>query len=517
MTASTKSRGWSWGLAVTILLTGLVISVRIQQRRNDIAAANEPTCKGKTLSAWLVVASTVPDDNDPGLNAIREIGPSAVPYLLRAFREGRLPRPARRNDRDLMRWEIQEHAAAALKALGPAAATAVPSLVECLKDNDKKVRSEAAEILGKTGVATKPVRDALLLALNDEESAFNASHALGVLGRKEANVVYELIEVAKSKKKPAAYWAAVSFVELGEKSKPALPVLIELCRNPTPDSDWEAVKAIGMIGTDAAPAVPALVRVLEAGGPWARKCAAISLGRIGPPAKAAIPALRDRHHKEDSNYTRADFARALWRIDHGQIETSLAMARSIVEEELRAAISGDRISYGLMSALDLLGELGTNATPAMPVLMKALQFDDSHVQLCAAWAAWQIDGAQRTAATNVLWKLLGVENFPMEDFGQGPFSGLASLKRDRESYRIRVAAAGMLWQIEPESRNALGPNLKQLLREWNLWTNMKSVIPEEVALAPALEEFMKDETYRDLHPVAEAAFDDVTGAKAERW
>jgi hypothetical protein len=113
--------------------------------------------------------------------------------------------------------------------------------------------------------------------------------------------------------------------------------------------------------------------------------------------------------------------------------------------------------------------------------------------------------------------LLGVDNFPLEDFGKGPFSGLASIKRDRESYHIRAAAAGMLWQIEPGARDVLKPTLMQLLKEWNLWTSMKSIIPEDAALVPVLVEFMKDEKYRELHPVAEEVLDHVMGAKAERW
>jgi hypothetical protein len=82
---------------------------------------------------------------------------------------------------------------------------------------------------------------------------------------------------------------------------------------------------------------------------------------------------------------------------------------------------------------------------------------------------------------------------------------------------VRVAAAGMLWRIEPEARKVLKPMVKQLLKEWNLWTSMKSIIPEGAALAPVLDDFLKDETCRELHHMAEAVLDHVTGANAERW
>jgi HEAT repeat protein len=512
-----KCRGLWWGLVACIVLIAIAIGSWFQLRRNNVERTDEPVYQGKSFSAWLVEASSLPDDNDPSLNAIREIGPPAVPLLLPAFREGTLPSRVQRYGRDVMQWEVQERAAEALKALGPAAAEVVPDIVECLKNGDKKMRAQSAEILGKTSVATKPVCDALLSALNDPDVAFEASRSLAALGRKGANVVYGLTEVAKSGKKSVANYAAFTLAQIGPRAKPALPVLIELITVPSPDSDWEAVKAIGMIGSEAAPAVPALVRVLEAGGPWARKCAAISLGRIGPAAKAAVPTLKALQKTEDSNYTKADIARALWRIDRDQSGATLTAAQSIVEDELRAAATEESISYGLMSALDLLGELGTNAATAMPVVMKAVQFDDPHVQLCAAWAAFQIDAGQRAVTTNVLWRLIGVENFPLEDFGKGPFAGLASLKRDRESYHIRVAAVGMLWQIAPEARGVLKTIVKQSLREWRLWTSMNSIIPEDAAIAPVLEELLKDEQCRDLHPVAEEVLDHVTGTEAERW
>ncbi len=515
MNANAPWRCRNWCLVVVLLFLGLAVVVWMQPLGQNAGAAHEPAHNGRTLSEWLMEASTVPDDNDPGRNAIQEIGPSAVPYLARAFREGRLPRRVQRQGRDVQRWEIQDHAAQALKALGPAAAAAVPTLIECLRDGDKRIRSEAAQILGKTGVATKPVRGALLLALNDEDTAYHAAQALGVLGRKETNLVYELIGVAGSGKKPAAYWATVALVDLGTKAAPALPVLIELSRNPSPDSDWEAVKAIGMIGPDAAAAVPSLVRVVEAGGPWARKCAVISLGRIGPAATASLPVLRLLLEKEDERYTKADIARSLWRIDPGQLQPTLATAQSIVEKELLAASSEGRISFGLMSALDLLGELGTNALRALPMILESTRFDDPHVQLCAAWAAWQVEPAQTSLATNVLWKLAGIENYSLEDFKT--FTFLAEAKRERESYHIRIAALAMLWQIEPESRTKVKPVMEQLLKRWTYWTGMKRIIPEDQVLAPVLKALLSDDSRGEIHALVQEVLDQVTSADAERW
>ncbi len=515
MTANRKRCRWGWGLVAVILLTSLAVSVQILQRPDGVAATNEPIHKGKTLSAWLLEASNVPDNTDSGLNAIRDIGPSAVPYLMRAFREGKLPGRVRRIDRDVEPWEIQERAAEALKALGPAAAAAVPGLIECLKDNDKKVRSEAAEILGKTGVASKPARDALLSALDDEDVAYHAANALGVLGRNDTNVVLELMGIAKSGRKPAAYWAAVSFVRLGAKSKPALPVLIELISHPAPDSDWQAVKAIGMIGPDAAQAVPALAKVFDIGGPWARKCAVISLGRIGPAARAVIPKLQDRLDEEESNYTRADVARALWRIDRDLSRASLLAALEIVEDELRAAASEEGISHGLTSALGLLGELGTNALLALPVVTKAIQLNEPHVQLCAAWAAWQIDPSQTHMTTEVLQRLADVKNYALENFRSLNF--LAESKRERESYHIRIAAVAMLWQIEPESKIVLRPIMMHLLTQWHHWTSMKSIIPENQTMQPVLQELLSDAACTDMHPLLEEVLEQVMGADAERW
>lgn len=94
---------------------------------------------------------------------------------------------------------------------------------------------------------------------------------------------------------------------------------------------------------------------------------------------------------------------------------------------------------------------------------------------------------------------------------------LVEPKRKRESFHIRMAAAGALWQTDFEDKDSLRKFTTQLLKEWKHWTSMKAVIPEEQALVPLLNEIIADPNAKEVNPMATTALSDISGSRGERW
>ena len=93
-----------------------------------------PTRKATTLAGFLMQRIGVSSGRAP---CDTEIGPSAVPALIEALR-----------DDD---GGVRAGAAAALGEIGPAAAAAVPALTEALRDAKGEVRVRVAGALGEIG------------------------------------------------------------------------------------------------------------------------------------------------------------------------------------------------------------------------------------------------------------------------------------------------------------------------------------------------------------------------------
>jgi HEAT repeat protein len=274
---------------------------------------------------------------------IQEIGPQAapaVPALIEALRS---------SDRML-----QDAAAGALFAIGPGAKDAVPALfewnaglntnlalhilerigeaavpgaIEALRDPTLKVRSGAADLLGRIGARPDLVVPALLRTLGDPEPDVRraATGSLHKFGEISGEIRSTLTAIASGDPDPfvrieAASALAVSTKDPSEASrllKPlldhdepgvrlsaatalwfasgeaeaVLPVLIAILDHPR--SRWDACQDLGSMGPAAAPAVPALTRFLKDDNPNVVWAVAESLGKIGKGARPALPALRE--------------------------------------------------------------------------------------------------------------------------------------------------------------------------------------------------------------------------------
>jgi hypothetical protein len=154
---------------------------------------------------------------------------------------------------------------------------------------------------------------------------------------------------------------------------------------------------------------------------------AITMGNIGPAARESLPTLLE-FTKSDKSTVRIYSARALWKVS-GQVEPALSV--------LEAGIQ-DKSAKFRWAAPVFLGEMGTNALRALPLLVEASKDADKEVASLAIQALAEVGGGDTVP--------LLVER----------------LRSDDPS--IRASAATALGKLGPKAKAAV-PELEQLITD----------------------------------------------------
>ncbi len=207
----------------------------------------EPVCHGKTLSYWLSCyhgGLTVHSDSSQAADeAIREMGSKTVPRLLELLQE---PDP---DLKDRVWAILRKHnlvksrfppdhldnlsACYALEALGDLAGSAVPKLIAMLeKDNSLFARQAVPTILGRIGPAAATAIPLLVQKTTNSNAhvRVNSVIALGQIGRRPQSVVPPLIESLNDPFVSVRIEAARSLGAFGKNAQSAVPALLELRR-----------------------------------------------------------------------------------------------------------------------------------------------------------------------------------------------------------------------------------------------------------------------------------------------
>lgn len=255
--------------------------------------------------------------------------------------------------------------------------------------------------------------------------------------------------------------AAYGFLVLGPEAKAALPELISMLGDRAPEVRIVAAFAIGKIGPDGAPAIPALQRLVTNSGYgrfWAdeKGLAAFALGAIGPLARPALPQL-DLLRKDSNPFVRASAEAAFIKISGTGLDAIFEASKSP---------SG---STNWTFAAEAIESLGTNAAPAIPFLIPALQHTNDGVRYKALDALSAIHMSPETtipailplvAATNTNnWDrahaLTVLRNFGPSARGFVPMTTLLQALADPDE-NIRIRATNALRQIDPEAGRKAG-------------------------------------------------------------
>jgi HEAT repeat protein len=270
----------------------------------------------------------------PAAEALARIGPprEAIPAFIRLLKKD----DAANKGRLLYAEGERREAANALGKIGPAAAAAVPALIERLQDKTEtgpglfspNIRGAAARALGKIGATDKRVLPALIKGLDDEATLGDAAAALGDLGPAAAEALPALLKKSKelaakpTVKSPEDFWAADGIIKaLSGIGGPGILYLGELCQSRHGIMSDGVPQALEKLGPRAHAAVPGLIKAMKKkttakkGQKVNQKASiAVILARIGPKAKDAVPVLLEVAKDADLT-TRQAAAYALYQID----------------------------------------------------------------------------------------------------------------------------------------------------------------------------------------------------------
>ena len=273
----------------------------------------------------------------------------------------------------------------ALAEIGPAAAPAVPAVIESLSSSDSSLQYVAAFALGKIGVdeADAALREAA--AADDPFLASLASWALATIHPDDAALQAEAVDRLQgglTSDVPAVRNAAVEGLSdlaprLGEPDRKALAkAFAGLLADPVPSVGLaaggglirlgadaldalraalaeqpvrnDALEILSVMGPQALQALDDLVAALADSDPVCRSDAAFAIASIGPEAKGAVPALEQVLGDESAEAT---------------------------------------VRY---TAAYALGKIGSEAASAEPLLRKLVDSEDEQLATVCVWAVLKI-------------------------------------------------------------------------------------------------------------------------------
>lgn len=178
-----------------------------------------------------------------------------------------------------------------IRRIGP---SAIPLLVELLRDRSESIRRGAVDELIDLAPDTQWIQPALRRALRDEDAvvAGDAARALGALGKRASPSVAALVRTLSHDDQYVRIYAAEALASIGPAAAGAAHALADALNDPAPGVRWAACEALGRIGAAAASAVPQLIAALDDEFLYVRIFAAGALGSIGPKAQSARDALQ---------------------------------------------------------------------------------------------------------------------------------------------------------------------------------------------------------------------------------
>ncbi|MHB8519904.1 MAG: HEAT repeat domain-containing protein [Limisphaerales bacterium] len=443
---STRRRFWPrwWPVALAASLGPLLAAALIPR-----AADREPVYHGRPLRDWVKGFDTADNAaHNQALAALRTLGSNAVPCLSKDLccRDSMFVRAVRRIAHQAPWIKVnldaaerrRIHAVELLGAIGPAARTAVPALIQIIAGVHGAVPPAIAErALLDIGSDSAPP---LIEALTDEATAVREFAAgtlfvliedRGISETSQQHAVAPLVKMLRDTNPRQRRLAAATLGRIATHARPAVPALIAALQDAEPGVRAQAALALGEIGVAASDAIVALVGLLADAAAPVRENAAFALGRFGPAARQAAPALA-RSLADDDEAVRVNTANALGRIG---VATG-PVVPALIDRLL------DRAPLVRASAATALGKFGPTAGAAAPALIDALQDDDGQVRRDAAKSLGKLGPA-----------------------AIGAISALTTALRDDQN-SVRICSIEALGEIGPAARAAIPALLKAQVNDY---------------------------------------------------
>jgi HEAT repeat protein len=270
-----------------------------------------------------------------------------------------------------------------LSLIGAHGKSAIPALVNALKNDNPDVRVHAFNAICHFGATAEPALPALLyyLKAKDTIDSFEAA-ALAQMCEAARQVVPLLMKMLPNLDKETAVEVIRILAEIDPAGTESLPTLLTLLKSPDSPLRKEICATLSYIGPAASASVPSLIEIAKTPQDEAQDAAINALGRIGPGAAAAVPALIELATDNDS--VALESIIALGRI---------GPASGAAVPRLIRFVNSDGCEIQ-RAAARALGQIGQAAAASIPVLMDHLK-DPKGIVAEAAMALVRIDPKTR--------------------------------------------------------------------------------------------------------------------------
>jgi HEAT repeat protein len=264
--------------------------------------------------------------------------------------------------------------------------SAVPALTVALSDGEYYVQNEAVRALSNMGKAAQPAVDRLI---GSKESRHPRSSSIDLLSELGEVAVPSLIKSLADPQIDSKLFVITALGNMESTAKPAAPRLIATLKHPNSKVRVQAAWALVKTQTAKKQALPILIAALQDPDEDMRSRAIQTLGTMGSDAKPAVPKLLNL--LQPARPTNGTIE---------QTQSAQALAGIGGFPELIATLNSPdplvrwRVAYALRGVKDA-------AAPAMPALIKALKDPDRDVRLHTIRALKSIDKSAEAATSEL--------------------------------------------------------------------------------------------------------------------
>jgi HEAT repeat protein len=408
--------------------------------------------------------------------------------------------------------QIRGRASTALRQLG---VDAIPSLTTGLKERGPDGRHGCIQLLHPFSTANPKVADALAERLKDEDKRIrlDAARALLLSVPHRKAVVAEFAQAVKDSEVAHRRAAVESVFTVSPRPREMLEVFGALLDDPDAQVAANAAQAVWELSKDAKRVVPTLNRILQDDDGFKPYMVMTTLRQMGPEARPCLPGLL----RGPSVYTPAlgDIVRqigpaALPEVLDATAATNTSAVRRKAVEVLGNAgpdslphlqrLMGDKNLAIREAAVRSVGAIGPKAKEALPALMQFARDDNANFRTAAIQSLGKLGPEAKPAAELLLTALkdmdVGVRYAAVTALSQVPLDPRtalpaidAEIKDDKVAY-VRFQAILLRLKLDADPTPVL-PFLGEMLNDVGSQQQVIRILGEQGPKArPALPQLM---------------------------